>query len=71
MCFYIPKTTGEVLVLDFKGDLLKRKIIPAMELGMNDRTLFDIQNGKLFYLEENIDEETWELHLMDIDGDSE
>jgi hypothetical protein len=61
----------EYLVLDLKGNIVKKVFIPKFEgtpimariLGAK---LHTIKNNKLYYLTENIDEEEWELHAEEI-----
>lgn len=58
----------DVCILDLKGKLLSRKTIPSEELpGTFEHTRFDIFSGKLFYMNENEDTETWELHAVDLE----
>lgn len=63
------KKTGniyECLVLDLKGKLLKRSKVPIVNQSPLEGFPYDIRNGKLYQLVENIDEETTELHVTDI-----
>ncbi len=62
----------EYVVMDLKGKIIKKAYVPAFEgtpilariLGAKAHT---IANGKLYYLEENIDEEEWDLYIEDIE----
>ncbi len=49
----------ELLVLDFKGKILKTTFIPT-------RDFFIIHNDKFYYFIDNEDEEVWELHAVDL-----
>jgi hypothetical protein len=60
----------EYVVMDFKGNILRRVMAPeiitsvqAREWGAELNTMY---KGKLFYLLENFDEETWELHVHEM-----
>jgi len=62
----------EYLVMDLKGNLIKRAYVPAFEntpmlARMMGAKLHVIKGGKLVYLEENIDDEEWELYIETID----
>lgn len=67
------KTDGkdEYLVMDLKGNIIKKVFVPAFEntpmlARMMGAKLHVIEAGKLYYLIENIDEEEWELHIETI-----
>jgi len=65
--FLFPKDgTEEVLILDLKGKLLKKVYFTAMNSSIIDWGRFSIRDGKLLYVDENFDEETWELHEIDL-----
>lgn len=61
----------EYLVMDYKGNLIKKTYISrdleanilAMVAGSK---LYSIYKGKLYYIQENEDEEEWELHVESI-----
>jgi hypothetical protein len=70
---------SEVLVLDLKGKLLKTLYLPLFKkdevfyrsienniFRRKNNSTFAINNGKLYQILENEDEETWELHITDI-----
>jgi hypothetical protein len=70
---------SEVLVLDLKGELLKTVYLPlfkndgsfyrAIENNIfrrKNNSTFAINKGKLYQILENQDEETWELHIIEI-----
>lgn len=49
----------EIIVMDLKGKILKKSTVP-------DTHLFTVDKGKFYYLEENIDEDIWELKVEEI-----
>lgn len=49
----------ELLILDIKGNILKKTFIPKKEH-------FLIHNNKFYYFIDNEDEEVWELHAVDL-----
>jgi len=49
----------EMTVIDLKGKVLKKTTVP-------DTYLFTVDKDKFYYLLENSDTETWELHVLDI-----
>ena len=58
----------EYLVLNLKGDLIKKTYISGkLDIGILAQVagskLYSITNGKLYYIWENEDEEEWELHV--------
>lgn len=60
----------EYVVMDFKGNILRKVMVPeiitsvqAKQWGAEMNTMY---KGKLYYLLENEDEETWELHVHDM-----
>ncbi len=63
----LKKGQRECIVMDLKGNEKKRIFLPIPELyGMDFRFLFIIKNDYLYKLEENIDDETWELYKIEI-----
>jgi hypothetical protein len=70
---------SEVLVLDLKGKLLKTFYLPLFKkdevfyrsienniFRRKNNSTFAINHGKLYQILENEDQETWELHITDI-----
>jgi len=54
----------EIIVTDFKSKILKRAFVPWVE---NDaRIHFSIENDKFYYIDDNLETEQWELHMVDI-----
>lgn len=54
----------EIIVTDFKSKILKRTFVPWVE---NDaRIHFSIENDKFYYIDDNLETEQWELHMVDI-----
>ncbi len=63
----LKKDQRECIVMDLKGNEKKRTYLPIRELyGMDFRFHFTIKNNYLYKLEENIDDETWELYKIKI-----
>jgi hypothetical protein len=60
----------EYVVMDFKGNILRRVMAPEILTSAQQQQwgakMNTIHNGKLYYLLENIDEETWELHVHEM-----
>ncbi|MEN8154668.1 MAG: hypothetical protein ABFR75_11665 [Acidobacteriota bacterium] len=57
----------ECIILDLKGNEVKRVFVPYPELyGMDYLPEYDIYNKKFYILIENDDDEVWELHVMDL-----
>jgi hypothetical protein len=57
----------ECIVMDLKGNELKRIYLPVPEqYGMDFNFHITINNSVFYKLEENIDEETWELHRIEL-----
>jgi hypothetical protein len=60
----------EYVVMDFKGNILRKVMIPEIITSVQAREwgaeMNSMYKGKLYYLLENIDEETWELHVHDM-----
>ncbi len=53
-------------VLDLDGNLIKKVFLPIIFSDLIKTYPFTIKNGRLYQLVENIDEETWELHVTTI-----
>ena len=49
----------EIIVMDLQGKILKKATVP-------DTSLFTVAKGKFYYLEENPEEEIWELEAEDL-----
>ena len=61
---------SEFLFIDFSGKLIKKLFLPGtdrLQLRLNPGSTFAFQNGKYYYLVEDLDEEQWELHVMNVD----
>ncbi len=63
----------EFIVMDMKGKILKHLFLPEpndIDFGNKifgrPARFYKIYKGKYYYLKENIDEEMWELHKLDI-----
>ncbi len=67
--FAFPKNNSrEVQILDLKGKLLKRSSMPVINAYFcihHDR--YAIRDGIFYYLDENEETETWELHAIPIE----
>ncbi len=74
------KEKSEFVILDLEGKLLKKVFLPfnqsdewfhysltKLASHYSPHAAFTIKNGKLYQLMENDDEETWELHISEID----
>jgi len=57
---------AEFYILDLKGKLLKRLLLPVKEQNPILIYPYTITDGKIYQLIENIDEEEWELHINNI-----
>jgi hypothetical protein len=57
---------NQLFIFDLKGKLLKQMDMPEVEETLFSFYPFAIQDGKLYRLVENQDEE-WELHLTEIE----
>jgi len=63
----------EFIIMDLKGNILKTLYLPQTAnpqhfvkmMGMTPR-FYSIANNRFYYLVENEEEETWELHVKDI-----
>lgn len=63
----IEKDQRECIVMDLQGNELKRSYLPIPEqYGLDFNVYFTIRDNLLYKLEENIDEETWELYRIKI-----
>jgi hypothetical protein len=61
------KDESECIVMDLKGNEQKRVFVPYQEmLGMEYFYKSDIYKGAFYVIVENEDEETWEIHKIDI-----
>ena len=61
---------SEFLFIDFSGKLIKKLFLPGtdrLQLRLNPASTYDFQNGRYYYLVEDLDEEQWELHVMNVD----
>ena len=61
------------IILDLKGKLLKEVFLPTMDdipftaiLVGQDVRLYEIQNGKFYYLKNNMENESWEFNVINI-----
>jgi hypothetical protein len=57
----------DLIVLNTKGKLLNRTMMPIRLRNILEFYPYTIQDNKLYQLVENIDNEEWELHQIDID----
>jgi len=57
---------SEFVVLDIKGNPLKRGFVHFAERDLRTFAPYTIKNGKLYQLVETDDNEAWELHITDI-----
>lgn len=57
---------SELVVLDIKGNPLKRVFVPFAERDLRTFAPYTIKNDKLYQLIETDDNEAWELHITDI-----
>ncbi len=58
--------TSECLVLDPDGKLVKKAFLPILFSDVQTSSPYTIENGRLYQLVENEDEETWEIHVTTI-----
>jgi hypothetical protein len=58
---------NEVIVLDLKGNLLKKAMITVAERNPENFHAFVIHKGKFYQFIEEDEEETWELHVTNIE----
>jgi hypothetical protein len=67
----LKENKSEYVVMDLKGNIIKRVYLPRVEnvpymskiIGSKLHTIY---NDKLYYLQENEEEEKWELHVEEI-----
>ncbi|MCP4154658.1 MAG: hypothetical protein GY757_43445 [bacterium] len=71
--FKRQKDKEEYILVDHKGNILKRVYLPALKtstfannMSGQGLRLYDIDNGRFIYLEENEDDEVWEVHVIKI-----
>ncbi len=57
----------EWIITDLKGKLQKKILLPQNIESAIAYSPIAISNGKYYYLTEDIDKETWELHLLDLE----
>jgi hypothetical protein len=57
---------SEFVILDVKGDVLKRVFLPIKEVTAFKDNLFHFDNGKFYNLIENEEKDIWELHIRDL-----
>jgi hypothetical protein len=66
------KTRGqlfEFFILDLNGKVLKTVFLPDeknIKISPTPTPRYDFKDNKFYYLQENTDEETWELHVQEI-----
>ena len=48
------------------GKFIKKAFLPLVEQNVQELYPYTIKNGKVYQLVENLDEEKWELHVVDI-----
>ncbi len=58
---------AEFLIFTEDGELLKTVFLPGVCEKFMTPTMYAINNGKLYYLYDNVDAEVWELKAVDID----
>jgi hypothetical protein len=61
---------SEFLILDFSGKIEKRLFLPEstkLSLRINPASTFTFYKGEYYYLSENVDQEEWELHTLQLD----
>lgn len=56
----------EFYIYDGKGKLIKKTYLPIVKKDVQSLYPFYVDNGKLYRLLENEDEEEWELHITDV-----
>jgi len=65
--FLFPmQDTIEVIILDISGNFVGKKEIPKIKYNIIKWGRFDVWDGKLYYLNDNIEEEKWELNEVDL-----
>jgi hypothetical protein len=48
------------------GEFIKKAFLPLAEKNVQELYPYTLKNGKVYQLVENLDEEEWELHVIDI-----
>ncbi len=66
MTYKEEQNKKEFLILDMKGKLLKKVLLPVASWDIMGVLPFDFKGDKLYQLVENQDTETWELHVNPI-----
>jgi len=67
--FLFPKQKAvEVIVLDISGSFVGKKEIPKIKSNIIEKGRFDVWDGKLYYLNDNIEEEKWELNEVEFNS---
>ena len=56
----------EIVILDLKGNTLKKNFKPVKELIEISPGFIYIQGGKYYFMRENDEEEVWEIHEVDL-----
>jgi hypothetical protein len=62
-----PGERTEFLILDLKGGMLKRVMLPIKYTSYFTPYFYGIKNEKLYQIVENEEEEEYQLHIIDID----
>jgi len=57
----------EFIIFDIEGNFLKKSMVPFKNENIRQHYPFTINNGLLYQLVENIDDEQWELHIHPVD----
>lgn len=67
--FHFPHTqTQDITILNLKGELLKKKTIPALKRrSIIERHKYFMSMGRLYFLEDDPDKEIWELKTVQLD----
>jgi hypothetical protein len=66
MTYKEEKNKKEFLILDMKGRLLKKVLLPVVSWDIMGVLPFDFQGDKLYQLVENPETENWELHVTSV-----
>jgi hypothetical protein len=56
----------EFFIFDMNGKLLKHTFLPVQEMNALDIFPYTTKKGKLYQLVDNVETETWELHINEI-----
>ena len=63
---------SEFIILDLQGNIIRRKFLPHADGNKMDLwtqfPFYAIHNSKYYYLLENLENDTWELHIINIKG---